>query len=114
MGDANPNLRPTKPPDDDSGSSSDRNGELSDRLTSILTESQSETQPVPPNVANDARNITEVPLVLESSEDLPESDVPTTRAHFFAPDELIGKTFLREHEVDGTVHRDGDYGEDRE
>ena len=47
----------------------------------------------------------EVPLVLESSEALTDNDVPTTRAHFFDPDALIGKTFLREREVDGTIHK---------
>ena len=78
---------------------------MSNYLQSLLTDSQSKTQPAPPNVVADTSNMPEVPFALKSSEDLPDNDVPATRAHFFDPDKLIGKTFLRESEVDGTIHR---------
>ena len=70
----------------------------------LLSEAQSETQPVPKALLRDS---SEIPLVLESEADIQEGEgeIPSQRAHFFDPDELIGKTFLRERETDGTVHR---------
>ena len=69
----------------------------------LLTEAQSETQPVPGALLRDSA---EIPIVLESEDEVQEQgEIPSKRAHFFDPDELIGKTFLREREIDGTVHR---------
>ena len=79
-----------------------------DRLTNddllknetLLTKAQSETQPVPGAFLQDS---SEILIVLESEAEIQEPEVPSQCAHFFDPDELIGKTFLRERKVDGTV-----------
>ena len=51
------------------------------------------------------RDASEPGIQLNSVSDNSNSEIPTTRVHYFNPDELIGKTFLRERAVDGTIHR---------
>ena len=67
-----------------------------------LNEAQSETQPVSGALLRDS---SEIPIVLESESDIQDPNIPSQRSHFFDPDELVGKIFLCEREVDGTIHR---------
>ena len=68
----------------------------------LLTEAQSETQPVPGALLRDSA---EIPIVLENKNEVQEKgEIPSKCAHLFDSDELISKIFLREREVDGTVH----------
>ena len=71
-------------------------------LNKVLNEAQCETQPIPGTLLRDS---TEIPLVLESASESQEPEVPSQRTYFFDPDKLVGKTFLCEREVDGTVYR---------
>ena len=43
-------------------------------------------------------------ILLDYDSDNPNSEIHTNRVHYFNLDELIGKTFLRERDVDGTIH----------
>ena len=52
-----------------------------------------------------SRDALDLDILLNSDSDNPNSEIPTNRVHYFNPDELIGKTFLRERDVDGTIHR---------
>jgi len=51
------------------------------------------------------RDASEPGIHLNSVSDNPNSEISTNRVHYFNPDEFIGKTFLRERAVDGTIHR---------
>ena len=66
------------------------NNELLKCETFGLNEAQSETQPVPGALLQDSA---EIPIVLESEADIQDPEIPTQRAHFFNPNELVGKHF---------------------
>ena len=88
------------------------NGEMNQDLDKITTsdllhgesfslnEAQSETKPIPGALLRDS---SEIPIILESESNIQDPGIPSQRSQFF--DELIGKAYLREREVDGTVHR---------
>ena len=107
LDDGNQNLCPSSYPtsdnsDDDEAYPTPRsNGENAD-LSQLLNASQTETQPLPFSLMRDAA---EIPLLLTLADDDKDPLIPSTRTHFMNPDELIGKTFLREREDDGTIHR---------
>jgi len=44
-------------------------------------------------------------LLRDASESGILSRISTNRVNYFNPDELVGKTFLRERDADGTIHR---------
>lgn len=67
-----------------------------------MTTSQREWQPIPGTRLRDAVNI---PLIFETGSNHGKPSIPSQRTHFFNPDELVGKTFLYERDVDGAIHR---------
>jgi len=95
----NPNLRPPDPisPNldrNDDNSPRDRNQEVAEQLGSSLFESQSKIQAVPNNRTANAHGMSETPLLLKSSGELNDTEVPIASTYFFTPDDFIGKSFL--------------------
>ena len=95
LDDNNPNLRAQSISRSTNGESSTDSG---------LPPETQYTQPLPGALLRDASD-TGIHLMSNDDQDQINPEIPTTQAHYFDPDELIGKTFLREREVDGTIHR---------
>ena len=79
-------------------------------LRSALDTTNSNFRAVPehllPASTNGERTETLPKLLLrDASEPGILSEIPTNRVHYFNPNELVGKTFLRERDADGTIHR---------
>ena len=63
---------------------------------------QLELQPIPDIPL---RGVANIPLILETGSDHGKPLIPSQHTHFFDPDELVGKTFLCQWDVGGTIHR---------
>ena len=107
LDDGNKSLCTANDPDSDNNSDSDStptprsNGENVD-LSQLLNAYQSEMQPLLFSLMRDAA---EIPFLLNIATENSDPLIPSTRTHFIDPDKLIGKTFLQEYEVDGTIYR---------
>ena len=73
-----------------------------ENIDTFLNLSKLETQPKPNNLMRDTA---ETPSLLTNINEQDETQIPVTRARFFEPDDLIGKIYLCERKVDGTIHR---------
>ena len=98
----NSNQRPSnQPPPPGVGNTPPTNGGLDKDFSKVLNEAQCRTQPIPGALIRDS---TEIPLILENASESQEQEIPSQCTHFFDPNNLAGKIFLRKRELDETVH----------